>query len=83
MATYKKKPDFMTSEAGIKAAEILNMMVLDDAYITQSSFSADSEKYADNLIPFVDKHLAYLRNHPATNPDHYLSNLKLMTRVRQ
>lgn len=82
MAIYSKKPDFMTSEEGIRAKEVLSLMVSDSRYMTEPSFSADSEKYADNRIPFIDKHLAYLRNHPATNLDHYLSNLKLMTRIR-
>ena len=83
MTAYKKKPDFITSEEGIRVAELLQLMVLDDAYITTPTFSADSEKYADNLIPFTDKHMAYLRNHPTTNPKHYLSNLRLMTRARR
>lgn len=83
MASNNKKPDFITSEEGIRATAVLNSMVLDGAYITEPSFSADSEKYTDNLIPFIDKHLAYLRSHPATNPEHYLSNLKLMTRIRR
>ena len=81
MTVYKKKPDFLTSDEGIKAAEALQLMVLDDMYITKPTFSADTETYADNLIPFIDKHMAYLRSHPAMNPRHYLSNLRLMTRV--
>lgn len=83
MAIYNKKPDFSTSEEGIMAAKVLRSMMLDKAYITEPSFSADSEKYADNLMPFIDKHLAYLRNHPAIDPGHYLANLKLMTKVRK
>lgn len=81
MPTFKRS-DFITSEDGIKATEILNQMFLDDAYITQPSFSANSEKYTDNLIPFIDKHLNYIQSHPSTNYEHYLSNLKLMTRIR-
>jgi hypothetical protein len=82
VATTSIKTDFITSEAGIRATEALNKMVMDRTYITVPSYCADSDKYADNLIPFVDKHLAYLRTHPATNPDQYLSNLRLMTRVK-
>ena len=82
MPTYSKRPDFITSEKGIMAATALNLMVLDSGYTTEPSFSVDSEKYADNLMPFTDKHLTYLQNNPTTNLDHYLSNLKLKTRVR-
>jgi hypothetical protein len=82
MATYKKRPQFITSDDGIKAAEVLYSMMLDDKYMTKPSFSANSAKYPDNLIPFNDKHLAYLEDHPATNPVHYLANLKLMTRIK-
>lgn len=83
MAAYKKRPDFITSEEGIRVEAILNLMVLDDTYVTRPSFSADTEKYSNNLIPFIDKHMAYLRDHPSTNPNHYISNLKLMTRLRR
>ena len=83
MKTYKKRPDFFTSEDGLRAAKVLNLMVLDEGYTTEPSFSLDSEKYANNLIPFTEKHLLYLQNNPATNLDHYLSNLKLKTRIRR
>lgn len=83
MATYSKRPDFITSEEGIRAARVLNLMVLDNGYTTNPSFSIDTDKYADNLMPFIDKHLAYLQNNPATNLEHYLSNLKLKTKVRR
>ena len=82
MTTYKKRPDFTTSEEGLRVAKVLSLMVLDKRYMTKPGFSLDSEKYADNLIPFIDMHLAYLQNHPATNLEHYLSNLKLRTRIR-
>jgi hypothetical protein len=82
MPTYKKKLDFYTSKVGLMVAEELKAMVLDSRYVTKASFCADTEQYADNLIPFIDKHMAYLCNHPATDPYHYLANLKLITRVR-
>lgn len=83
MASHIKKADFITSEEGIRITEVLTLMVSDSGYMTESSYSADSEKYSDNLIPFIDKHLSYLRSHPNMNPDHYLSNLRLMTRIRR
>jgi hypothetical protein len=82
MSTYKKKQNFFESSEGVKVAELLTAMAADPTYNTVSSYSANSELYPDNLIPFVNKHMDYLRNHPATDPRHYLANLRLMTRVR-
>lgn len=48
----------------------------------KSTFSANSEKYPDNQMPFVDKHIAYLMNHPNIDPNQYLANLRLMLRRR-
>ena len=82
MATYKKRPDFFTSEDGIVALQKLKDMVGDSAYTTKPSYGADKVLYPDNLVPFVDKHMSYLRDHPKTDPMLYISNLRLMTRVR-
>lgn len=82
MPTQKKKRDFLTSEEGIWAAQVLNAMVLDDAYKTDPSFCADTDTYPDNLISFPDKHMRYLQNHANTNVEHYVSNLKIMTKLR-
>ena len=49
---------------------------------TASSFSANSLLYPDRQIPFVEKHLAYLMDHPKVDPDQYLSNLRLMLKKR-
>jgi len=48
-----------------------------------SSYSANSELYPDNQIPFVEKHIAYLMSHPKVVPEQYLSNLRLMLKVRR
>lgn len=82
MYTLKRKNDFMQSEAGIEAYELLKQMVSDDKYHTDASYSANSELYPDNLIPFVEKHIDYLCAHSETNPGMYLSNLRLITRAR-
>lgn len=82
MSSYQKKKDFFSSEEGVTARNMLKEMVLDDAFNTKSSFSVDTSNYPDNLIPFVDKHMRYLRDHPNTNPQQYLSNLRLMTKIR-
>jgi len=57
-------------------------MTLDKAYNTDSSYSANSLQYADNLIPFVDKHMNYLNSHPKVEADQYIANIKLMSRIR-
>lgn len=82
MATYKRKEDFFTTEEGIKFLKALHEMSLDTTYITEEGYSSNSERYPGNRISFVNKHMDYLVKHPTTNPAHYLSNLRLMTRVR-
>ena len=47
-----------------------------------SSFSANAALYPDGQIPFVDKHINYLMNHPKLNHDQYLANLRLMLKKR-
>jgi hypothetical protein len=82
MSNVKKKPGFLETSEGAKIKEALQRMASDSTYMTASSYSANSNLYPDNLISFVDKHLDYLRAHPATNPRHYLANLRLMTRLK-
>ncbi len=82
MSTVKKRVNFFESLEGLEIKRILTVMALDTAYNTDSSYSANSELYPDNLIPFVAKHMSYLNAHPSTDPGHYVSNLRLMTRVR-
>ena len=82
MSKYKKKTDFFETEDGVEVVRILKQMSLDDTYNTRSSYSANTEVYPDNLIPFVQKHVDYLRAHPAVNPRQYIANLRLRTRLR-
>ena len=81
MPTYKKKPNFFSSEEGLLAWQALEDMVGNDLYHTEPSYSANAMLYPDNLIPFIDKHMVYMRDHPNIDPQLYLSNLRLMTRV--
>lgn len=48
--------------------------------VTKSAYRANSDLWPGNRVSFVDSHLAYLKSHPALNPSHYLSNLRLMLR---
>jgi hypothetical protein len=82
MSTYSKKPDFFESEEGKEAERMLKSMALDKTFHTESSYSANAMLYPDNKIPFVKKHMEYLRSHPSTDPMHYISNLRLMTRKK-
>jgi len=82
MSGYKRKPDFFETEEGKRVEQTLKIMAKDNAYSTEPSYSANTKLYPNNIIPFVNKHMDYLKSHPTTDPSHYLSNLRLITRVR-
>lgn len=82
MPSVKKRTNFFGSEEGLAVEQELRRMCEDATCNTEPSFSADSDTYADNLIPFVDKHMKYLSEHKNVNPAHYLANLRLMNRAR-
>jgi hypothetical protein len=73
-----KQQEFLKSEAASMARVELKLMVGDPKYNTRNSFSAKSP----DEVPFVEKHIQYLCDHPNLNPRHYLSNLKLKTKLR-
>lgn len=60
----------------------LKAMQTDRSLVTKSAYRANAELWPGNRISFVDSHLVYLKSHPAVNPSHYLSNLKLMLRKK-
>jgi hypothetical protein len=79
--SVKSKP---STEGFLEVAEIeeaLRLMEEDSSYNTISSYSANVA-HLDHQIPFSEKHLLYLKNHPRLNPEHYLANLRLMMKVR-
>lgn len=82
MSSSIKKISFIDSDEGRATKKQLQNMLTDDAYMTAPSYSANTGLYPNNLIPFVDKHMEYLRSHPSTNPVHYLSNLRLISRLQ-
>ena len=43
---------------------------------------SDVERYPNNLITFAQSHIEHLKKFPNINPDQYISNLKLMTKIR-
>jgi hypothetical protein len=83
MPTIYTKRDFKNSEEGIATLKALRSILADDTYITETSYTTNGEIYPDHVMPFLDKHMNYLQNHPAVNPQYYLSNLRLMLKVRK
>lgn len=63
-------------------ADELRAMAQDESFHTLPGYSMDIETYPDNTIPFIEEHISYLKKHPQVNPKHYLSNLRLMLKVR-
>jgi hypothetical protein len=82
MSLIRKTAAFWESPAGVQVKDSLKEMAEDERYNTNPSYSANTDAHPDNLISFVDKHMNYLSSHPSTNPEHYLANLRLMTRFR-
>jgi len=70
----------MLTEEEVRAK--LENMVDDPNLITLSAYRANTVLWPENTIPFVESHLEYLKNHKTVQPDHYLSNLRLMIRKR-
>ena len=62
--------------------DALKLMVEDPSYHTKPGYNVDEETYPDNKIPFLEEHVNYLKKHPQVNPEHYLSNLRIMLKVR-
>lgn len=61
--------------------ENLDAIESDSRFNTRaSSYSTNTELYPDGQIPFTERHLAYLMDHPKVDPKMYLSNLRLMLR---
>lgn len=82
MPSLKQRNNFLDSQDAAEIEQTLLGMVKDARYNTVASYSTNSTLYPDNLIPFVEKHMNYLSTHPSTDPQHYLANLRLMTKVR-
>ena len=60
----------------------LREMSNDDSYRTEPGYSIDAEAYPDHIVPFEEFHINYLRKHAQIDPVHYLSNLRLMLKIR-
>ncbi len=78
-ATTQRAVEFLKSPEGVAVYEQLLEMVEDKGYNTASTYSPSSEN--GNLL-FIDKHMSYLCSHASVVPAQYLSNLRLVTKVR-
>lgn len=82
MAYMTNRPHFSDTDEGRYVRSQLLAMVADEAFMTESTYSANAMLHPDKVITFVDKHMEYLRLHPAVDLHHYLSNLRLMSRLK-
>jgi len=80
--TAFKKPGLFDTPEGIEIIQQLKLMAADTNFVTKGSYAANDVTYPGNVMSFVEKHRDYLRAHPNTDPQQYLSNLRLMTRVK-
>lgn len=78
MSYSLKEQKFLTSEIGVSVRKELRRMMVSDDFNTSATYSPSSPK----ALTFVDKHMKYLSLHTNLDPEQYLSNLKLMTRIR-
>ena len=69
---------YLKTDTAKNVRKELEAMFANPMYSTESSYSPSSE----DRVTFVNKHMHYLSMHQKINPEHYLSNLRLMTKVR-
>jgi len=81
-SSARKKIDMYNSEEGAAIQQSLRDMELDSSLKTEPSYTANVIAYPDMKMPFVESHLAYLTKHSEVEPAHYLSNLRLMLKIR-
>lgn len=62
--------------------DALKLMDKDSKYNTDDKYSPKAGLYPDNKMPFVEKHIQYLVEHPKVDSKQYLSNLRLMLKIR-
>lgn len=72
----------MSAEEEAVVAAILEAMEADARYNTPSRYSSNTALYPDNVVTFSAGHMNNLRKYPNINPDQYIQNLKLITRIR-
>ena len=63
-----------------EAKTVLLQMEADPAFVTESAYRANIERWPKNRIPFIDIHMEYLNAHPQISTKDYISNLRLKLR---
>lgn len=82
MASIKNKTRVFDEIELADIEQQLRDMVVNKKYNTDASYSANLADYPSHLIPFVDKHMNYIVKHSNIDPEHYLANLRLITKIR-
>lgn len=70
-----------TPEQEARLLSALAEMEQNVGFNTASQYSGNTEKHPDNQISFTEKHLDHLKKFPNIDPDQYVMNLRLMTRI--
>ncbi len=65
-------------EITLKLKELEN----DPSMSTKDAYSPAATDWPDNRMPFVERHLAYLKSHKLVDAEGYLSNLALIIKKR-
>lgn len=71
--------EFLKTPAGAQAKRDLRHMVISQIYDTSGTY--DPQKGRGQI--FVQRHLEYLIKHPYVSTSAYLSNLRVMTKVKR
>ena len=77
MSNSQAKQRFLDSEEAKLIRQELLKMVADPQFNTKPTYTTES---LDDML-FVDRHLKYMSDHANIKPEHYLSNLRLKTRL--
>ncbi|MBC7708225.1 hypothetical protein H7Y63_03310 [Polaromonas sp.] len=79
MRTTLSQQKFLDSDVAAQIHTQLKTMMGDKTFNTTSTYAATRE----DQLPFDEKHMNYLSDHPKLNPLHYIANLRLMTRIKR
>ncbi len=73
------RQEFLETSAGVHAKRELQHMVTSSSYDTGGS----QDPLVGLTLTFVERHLNYLMRHPYVSTEAYLSNLRIMTKVKR
>lgn len=73
------REQFLQTDVGTSAVKELQRMTSSADYTTIKAY----DPCVGHKQSFVDRHINYLVKHPHVSPLHYLSNLRVMTKVKR